>query len=715
MVRVSRRIVLSSLVAVTAAIGKRARAAMSGPPVARLSPVTDTYFGTPVVDDYRWMETFPRTPEWEGWLKGQADHARRTLDALPDRPALVTALKRYSEAFDLVGVIPAGQRLFLQRVEPSSPAPRLFVAETAGGPERLLFDPVAERRAGGAPVSLDWMIPSPDGALVALGVGEGGSEITAAWILDVASGTRTRITAIRSKGSGWSGDGKAFFYYRVRADAVPGTPDYEMRGSCWMHRIGTDPATDVEVLRSGEGEDFVAQEDDTPVVMGAPGSDWVVGVHLLNGYLQMQVYVARAADVAAGKPVWRKVAARADGVITNALVGDALYLLANGRKSNGEVVRIDLAKSQSFAEGAVVLPADDAVIDTLSAAKDGVYVHSLRDGQGGVIRIKPGGKLDRLSPPTSGAIFGLAASPLVDGAWYGSDDLTRPAGTFRIDAASFKARPVALEKLKPMDASRYVTERHEIKARDGALVPIELLRLRDLPRKGQAPTLIQAYGAYGTILDPGFKGSALAFLDAGGILVYAHVRGGGEKGEAWHQAGMKATKPNTWRDVIDVALALVAMGWTRPGHLAVEGTSAGGIMVGRALTERPDLFGAAIGNVGCFDTVRFELTPNGKGNDAEFGTVKKEEEFRALLAMDSIRAVKPGVRYPAVLLTTGANDRRVEPWIVGKFAATLQAKSTRPDPAILSVNYEAGHYTGDRDAAIAKQADAYAFVLAHTR
>jgi len=683
--------------------------------VARIERVTDTYFGTPVVDDYRWMETFPRTPEWDTWLKGQANHARGVLDALPQRAPMIAALKRYAEAFDMVGVIPAGNRLFLQRVEPANPAPRLFVADSVGGPERLLFDPTAERRPGGPPVSLDWMIPSPDGSLVALGVGEGGSEISSAWILDVATGVRTKVTALRSKGSGWSGDGKALFYYRVRAGAVPGATDYEQGGSCWMHRIGTDPATDIEVLRSGEGPGFVAQEDDAPWVQGDASSDWVLGAHLLNGYLQPQIFVARAADVAAGKPAWRKVVARADGVAASVLVGDGLYVLANGRKSNGEVVRIDLASGQTFEDGKIVLPADDAVIDSLTTAKDGVYVHSLRDGQGGVIRIGPDGKLDRLAPPTSGAIFGLAASPLVDGAWYGSDDLTRPAGTFRIDAASFKASQVRLEKLKPLDASRYVTERHEIKARDGALVPIELLRLRDLPRKGQAPTLIQAYGAYGTILDPGFRGSALAFLDAGGILVYAHVRGGGEKGEAWHQAGMKTTKPNTWRDVIDVALALVTMGWTRPGHLAVEGTSAGGIMAGRALTERPDLFGAVIANVGCFDTVRFELTPNGKGNDAEFGTVKKEDEFRALLAMDSIRAVKPGVRYPAVLLTTGANDRRVEPWIVGKFAATLQAKSTRPDPAILSVNYEAGHYTGDRDAAIAKQADAYAFVLAHTR
>jgi len=363
----------------------------------------------------------------------------------------------------------------------------------------------------------------------------------------------------------------------------------------------------------------------------------------------------------------------------------------------------------------VVLPAGEAVLSRMEVASDGVYVLTLQNTQGGVVRIGPDGRLDRLAPPTTGAIFGLAASPLVAGAWYGSDDLTRPSQTFRIDAEGFQATPVALERREPFDATRYLTENLEVTARDGVAVPIQIIRRADLARDGRRPTLIEAYGAYGSILDPGFNPLTLAFLDEGGMIVYAHVRGGGEKGEAWHQAGMKATKPNTWRDVIDTALALIDLGWTAPAHLAVEGTSAGGVMVGRTITERPDLFAAAIGNVGLFDAMRFETTPNGRGNDAEFGTVRIEAEFHALLAMDSIRAVVPGVRYPAVLLTTGANDRRVEPWIVGKFAATLQAKSTHPQPAIMRVDYEAGHFTSTLDARTAKQADAYAFVLAHTQ
>lgn len=711
---ITRRLLLASAAATGALAAVRGIAASPArPPVARVAPVTDRYFGTAVVDDYRWMEAFPRTDEWHGWLKGQADYARAALDALPRRAELAAAVGRYLDAGDSVLATPAGDRLFVLRNQPGWDTFRYFVRDSVAGAERLLIDPAAERRAGGPPVSVDWFDPSPDGSHVAMGLGEGGSEISAAWIADVATGKRTRITPIRSKGCGWTADGTGFFYYRLRADAVPGTADYEQGGSAWLHRLGSDPASDREVLRSGEGTGFVAQEDDTPYVFGAPGSAWLVGIHYLNGSYQSQVFVASASGLASGTLAWRKVADRAAGVLRSALVGDSLYLLANGRAAKGEVVRIDLAAAQDFATGTIAMPASEAVADEMVSARDGLYVHTLRDGQGGVVRIGRDDTVATMKPPRTGAIYALAASPLVDGLWFGTDDLTLPGATYHT-GADLVPRAVALGMLPPIDAARYVTERREIRARDGTGVPVELIRRRDLARDGRRPTLIQAYGAYGSILDPGFGPATLAFLDAGGIIAYAHVRGGGEKGEAWHLAGMKATKPNTWRDAIDTALALVAMGWTAPAHLAIEGTSAGGIMVGRAITERPDLFACGIGNVGCFDTIRMELTPNGKGNDAEFGTVKKADEFRGLLAMDSLRAVKPGVRYPAMLLTTGANDRRVEPWIIGKFAALLQARSTTPEPALLKVDYEAGHFSSTRPARIERAVDTYAFVLAHT-
>jgi prolyl oligopeptidase len=178
---------------------------------------------------------------------------------------------------------------------------------------------------------------------------------------------------------------------------------------------------------------------------------------------------------------------------------------------------------------------------------------------------------------------------------------------------------------------------------------------------------------------------------------------------------MKAQKHHTWQDAIDTAEHLIRLGWTEKRHLALWGISAGGIMVGRAITERPDLFAAAVGEVGLFNTLRFERTANGPGNDAEFGTVKKEDEFHALRAMDACQAVRKGVRYPAVLLVTGANDPRVEPWIVGKFAAHLQAASTHHPGALLRVDYQAGHHAASNEAQQAMALDVYSFVLANTR
>ena len=346
----------------------------------------------------------------------------------------------------------------------------------------------------------------------------------------------------------------------------------------------------------------------------------------------------------------------------------------------------------------MVLPAGAGVSDLMATARDGLYVHDSAGGQGGLTRVSFDGAVRRITPPHSGAIWEITASRDEDGAWFHMDDLTLPASSYHLPGgADLTPVETRLVKAPPYDVGQFATTRVDAPARDGARISLDILHRTDIKRNGRNPVLIEAYGSYGSILDPGFQPSVLAFLEAGGVLVYAHVRGGGEKGEAWHKAGYKATKPNTWRDAIDSAEFLIREKWTSKTHLAIWGASAGGIMVGGAITERPDLFAA-----------------NGPGNDAEFGTVKKEDEFKALLAMDAYHKVRDGVRYPACLLLTGANDPRVEPWQVAKFAARLQAASTRPHPALLRVDYNGGHFAKTHAQANAKSADIFGFVLAHT-
>lgn len=684
------------------------------PPQARIAPVVDRYWGVDVTDPYRWMEAQPKTVEWETWLRQQGDYARSTLDGLPKRDALLKRLEFYSAETDsLQYVASVGGRLFVYKRLGGEQGFKVFVRDKVDAPERVLIDPLAERKADEPPATLDYVLPSPSGNHVAYGVSVGGSEVTTSYIKNIVTNEVVEITRILSRGSGWSSNGMHFFYYRVRADAVLGSPDFGRGASCWMHRLGTSPTTDIEVFRTGEGPDYEAMEDDTPQVKGAPNSNWVLGLHLLNGNDIAQLYVSKAQDLFEGTPHWRKIAGRAANIKSAKVVGDFIYVLAKGRQSTGELVKIDASK-EDFLSGTVVLASGDSVINTIDVARDGIYVDDLSKGVGGLRRVSFDGKVERVQLQKSGAVWSMFASPDEDGLWFQMDGLTWPGTTYKVNAGNLTTKQFVFAKPPSFDVSAFKTTRLYAPTRDHLKVPLEILHRHDVKLNRRNPLLIIAYGSYGSILDPGFNTSNLAFLEAGGVIVYAHVRGGGELGESWHEAGKKSTKPNTWRDAIDSAEYLIKLGWTDKKHLALWGTSAGGIMVGRAITERPDLFAAAIGEVGLFNTLRFELTSNGPGNDAEFGTVKKEDEFHALRAMDSFHAVKNGIRYPATLLITGANDLRVEPWQIGKFAARLQVASSNTPGALLRVDYETGHFATSRKNGMAKMADIFSFIFAHT-
>jgi len=246
-------------------------------------------------------------------------------------------------------------------------------------------------------------------------------------------------------------------------------------------------------------------------------------------------------------------------------------------------------------------------------------------------------------------------------------------------------------------------------ARDGTKVPLTLIYRQGLKRDGNNPTILYGYGAYGVVLSPFLVPPQLEWYRLGGISAIAHVRGGGEFGEEWHLAGKDANKPNTWRDAIDCADFLVKQGYTSSSRLAIFAGSAGGILAGRAITERPDLFAAAAIAVPIVDTLRFERAGVGPANRNEFGSVATEPGFRALYEMSSYEHVKPGTRYPAVLLMTGANDPRVPPWQPAKFAARLQTATSGGKPVLLRVDEFAGHNSGDIEGAIQENLDMFSF------
>jgi prolyl oligopeptidase len=307
-----------------------------------------------------------------------------------------------------------------------------------------------------------------------------------------------------------------------------------------------------------------------------------------------------------------------------------------------------------------------------------------------------------------------AANQENDGIFYELNSWTKSTAFFRYDSKTGNSTDTSLMPSLPVDMSGIETTNVQVKGADGTMIPLVILYKRGLTRNGRNPALLDGgYGAYGfENTSPAFDPPLLAWLERGGVLAKAGVRGGGEYGEEWHLAGKGKTKANTWRDFIACAEYLVKEGYTSPAHLAGEGRSAGGILIGNTIIERPDLFGAAIDLVGLNNPLRYETTSNGVPNIAEFGSTKTEEGFRALLAMDAYSKVKKGEKYPAVLLTTGANDPRGGPWMSAKMAARLQAATASGKPILLRNDYDAAHGIGlNRQQRNEELADVLAFLF----
>jgi prolyl oligopeptidase len=309
----------------------------------------------------------------------------------------------------------------------------------------------------------------------------------------------------------------------------------------------------------------------------------------------------------------------------------------------------------------------------------------------------------------------MLADPLRPGVLLKLDSWTSQGVSYRYNPSTDALEDLRLRPLGPDDRLEgYLAETVHVPSHDGVRVPLTIIRPQQLVRVGSTPFLMEGYGAYGITDSPFFFAEQRSWYEAGGAAATCHVRGGGYYGAPWHQAGQKSTKPNSWLDFIACAEHLVREGYTRPERLAVSGGSAGGILVGRAITERPDLFGVAVIAVGAMDAVRFETTPGGPPNVPEFGSVATEEGFRALLAMSPLHHVRSGTKYPAVLLTTGLNDPRVDPWLPGKMAAALQAASTSGRPVLLSVDEEEGHGLSTEEQFRQYLADMFAFIMAET-
>jgi prolyl oligopeptidase len=684
------------------------------PPPTPARPVEDAYHGTTVVDPYRWLED-SSSPEVKAWTEAQDARTRRFLDALPGREALAARVRELATA----PTVRWGElrwrdgRLFALRRLPKQQQPALVVLPSPDAPDaaKVIVDPGAWD-AGGL-VTIDFFRPSPDGRHVAVSLSRGGTESGDVHFYESDTGREVFEPLLRVHGGtaggdlAWAADGRGVFYSRYPGPGERPPEDLGVYTRIFFHGLGTPQAEDRYEL----GDEFPRTAEIRLETQDGTGR---VLATVQDGDSGRFRHWLRERE---GR--WRRLTDWGDGVSAAAFgPKDELFLLSRKGAPRGRILRLALPEARLDRAKAIV-PEGEASIDwafefgpDLVVSGDRLFATYQLGGPTALRAFDLDGRPQPLpSAPEGSAVRGATR--------YGAREVlvsrqsfTEPPAWWRVAAGAAAPVRTALASTYPVDFSDAETRREWAVSKDGTRVPITILLRKGTPLDGSAPCLATGYGGYGLSSAPRFDPVLRVWLDRGGVFAVVHVRGGGEFGEAWHAGGSGLAKQNTFDDFAAALRLLAEKGHTRPARLAIEGGSNGGILMGAILTQHPDLVAAVVSHVGVYDMLRSELTPNGQFNVPEYGTVKDPAQFRALYAYSPYHHVNPGTPYPAVLLLTGANDPRVEPWHSKKLAAALQADSNSGRPVLLRVEFTGGHGIGaSLEQRIGQAADVYAFVL----
>ena len=679
----------------SAVLAREAVPARPAPPPPR--PVTEDYFGTKITDDYRYMES-PGDPDFAKWIRAEGAYTRARFDT-PKRNAARERITAFTGSFSLANSYDRqGSREFWLERAPGSDNYDLMVRDGQG--QRKLIDVAALRAAnGGKPMAINYFGAAPDGSKVAVGISEGGSELAGIAVYDASSGVKQTRTVERAQfGSpAWSADAKTL-YFNLLAPARPGAPATERylnsSGVAWD--LAKEP---VALVGGGAGASVIKVRPDQFAAIGTlPGIAEPMALVINGVQNELELWLAPDGSEPALNTSWRRAFTFDDGITNFARRGDALYLLSHQGAPTFQLLRLKVGLPVSAAT--VVMSASATrVIESVAAARDGVYVAAREGLASKLYRIDDSGAASEIAVPP-GSIAELRGDVREDGVHFIHNGWATPSRVLAYTPGQAAPGAVPLGVI-PADfqPADFAVSEVAASARDGTRVPLSVIR--PATAKGPGPMLINAYGSYGISNYPYFSARQLGLVREGFTAATCHVRGGGEFGEAWRLGGKDADKPNTWRDLIACAEAAIAAGLTTPRQLFVSGGSAGGIPMGMAPLERPELFAGVIDQVPMASALRAEFQTNGPANIVEFGTIKNPQGFRNLLAMDGYANLKKGKALPAYLITTGLNDPRVDSWQPGKLAAKMRAYNPA-NTVLLRVDEEGGHGIGSTKA----QADA---------
>ena len=682
-------------------------------PITEKIQVSDTYWGVSYVDNYRWLEDLKK-PAVESWFKQQAAFTDNTMKTISGRDELISEWRKLDklQPASYGNIKIEGGRTFFQKRLPGEKVSKVYYRENMGSPEILLFDPLTFIK--GKTLSVEDAIPSYDGKRLVISYAENGAEIATIQVMDVDTKKFLPDLIPATAGAmGWTFDNTAIMYMWIKS-ADNKDPEGRLNPKTKLHKLGTDYKADIDFFSNEKYPNLNIEAKSYPFIfLSKDVKDYVFAG---EGTVQneMTLFYAPISEFNSGKIDWKTLCKPTDKLTGGLDVfDDKVYAITYKDATNYKFVSTDL-KNPNWETASDVVPEKSLILQSSIRLKD-YFLLTYSDGiNSHIYKHNPKtSETTEVNLPLGGTAFSTMLDSKSNECIVGITSWNKPYTEFLFNAETekFTTSPFNKPPVYPAEYRDLVVEEVEVRGHDGVMIPLSIIYKKGTKRNGSNVCFMDSYGAYGSSMSPYFSTRLNALAVKGVVIAFPHVRGGGEKGESWYKAGFKTTKPNTWKDFISCAEYMIAEGFTTSAKLGGTGTSAGGILITRAITERPELFAAAICNVGCANSMRLEFSSNGPVNIPEFGTVKDSIECKALYEMDGMHHIKDGVKYPAIISVAGWTDSRVVAWQPGKFAAAMQNASSSGKPVLMKVNYDNGHFTEDREVTWANFADQYAFVM----
>lgn len=668
-------------------------------PIAKSIPAKDTYHGIEITDEYRNMEDLKDSSVIK-WMSENSNYTDTIINSITNRDSLYKKFKNLDDDLDYYSsiLVLKNNLHFYSKYLAKSNKSLICLRQGFKGIEKVVFDIDEYNKKNKTNKVISTYTPNNNGTRIAIALTEGGKEIAEIVFLDIKTNTilpyiipntwPSDIGGIR-----WLEDDSGIIYVHI-PNIDNKSEGFIKNTKSVVYKIGDDGAKHKDIFSKENNPEIDIKKEDFPVIIYLSKKQSII-VGSLNGATNYRdTYYAHFNSF--NKLNWKPFYKKEDKINTFRISEnkEILYITERGNKSL--ICKTTLDSLNFSASKIIINEIENEIIKSITLIENGflfttkkngvlskVYQYSNTNNQYKEITL----------PFISGSLsISKISSDKTDDLWMYLSGWTKSRERYKYNV---KTQKFVLEDLNNNEKinlyNDIVVQELEIKTHDGLDLPLTIIHKKNLEKNGQNRTYIDGYGAYANSNSPYFNPYILQWVVDGGVLVYTHVRGGGEKGDSWHKGGFKETKPNSWKDFISSTEFLINEGYTNPEKIAIHGGSAGGILIGRAITERPDLYKAAWIDVGLLNTLRFETTPNGQNNVKEFGTVEVENEFKALLEMDPYHHIKKGVKYPATFITAGMNDSRVIAWVPAKFAAKLQANNDNTNPILFRADINGGH------------------------